>query len=602
MPLTQTEHGRIINLIKRNPHVEHKKGWGNFSRNIHLPDALVLKVGNVASLQEMMTEIFDLNNRKEISDRIIVRVAAGGRGDKYSQSYSFTAGSEADIVLQLTGDEFRQIRVVDKDNCVVSIGASVQIGEADQKLYDTFNMVMPTSSLIPYVTIAGLSANAGHGAGKDQPGFAGLIRAMTLCLPNGKIVRIDHTHPDFETIRGAHLGLFGVVIDVELQCAPARKLQCVIEKRSLPEFLEDVRNGLFQENYAVSVMYVPTYYKNELVNKSVKNVIVYRYKPVDKAAIDSNHKPAIDRWSQDIQIAAQEIFDIDDLLCAAPSLIPYYMRYLLTRSAIGFEDQIEVGPWPLFHYQTAFPRKMNDISYVFTVDDAANNDKIIAAYTKFCLLLGEHAKRGEYPVAYATYGRYFEGTNGGLSISAHQAGEHVFGFDVVSLPGLQGFNKFRQSMSSYLQGDLQGKPHWGKYVPEGVDYTAMYGEAYPAFMEALHKWYRDNSLPLDHSPFLNDFICRILNLPELSPSLPLRRTVSQDDDAPLIPVSDLAKAAASCVLGDDDDACQLRKQLQALVVEDRLSHSSSSLFGKKDNAAEPGVQDKVKERGCCVLM
>lgn len=595
MPLTQDDLDRLDHVLTTPAvaaHVIHKKGWRNFSRNVNLPDATVLRIKTISVLQTIMRTVYELNANKQPNERVTVRVAAGGReDDKWSKSYSFTPGVEADIVIQLVGNEFRQIQTVDKEHHVYRLGASLQIGEVDKHLYDR-GSVLPTSSLIPYVTVAGLSANAGHGSGKDQPGFAGLIKKMTLMLPNGDIKQIDETHPDFEAIRGAHLGMFGIVLDIEVQCAPAMKLQCVMEKRSLSEFLEEVKQGLFDRDYAVSVMYVPTYLDNELFNRHVKNVIIYRYNPVPISVNDSNHTPVTDRLSQGIQISVQEKFDIDDLLREHPSLLPYYLRYLVTRTTVGCQDQIEVGPWPMFHYQTAFPRSMNDMSFLFPVSDKGGRQEIIDAYTRFVQLLADHAKRGEYPVAYATYGRYFKGTKGGLSTSAQQPDEHMFGFDVVSLPGLKGFEEFRRNMSTYLIEHLRGRPHWGKYVPENINLAKMYD--LEAFNGVLHRWYEANHLLLDHSPFINDFAARLLNRPDLVPVLPLSaKALSSEDLAKVVPVKELVKCTAACIKETDEDAIAFKKRLQMVAQTSKASNSRHSTFSSKHHEDK---NDKGKQR------
>ena len=221
----------------------------------------------------------------------------------------------------------------------MEIGASVQIGEADRRLYDEFQLSLPTSSLIPHVTIAGLSANAGHGTGRDQPSLSGLIKAFTFCLPNGEIVRIDESHPDFNTIRGAHLGLFGIVLSLELQCTPAKKMHCMMEICSIPDFLNKLKKGLYDNNPYVSVMYVPTYQNDELTATDRKNIIIYSWNPVDISVPNRQGCQLISHLSQRIQMKLEERLNITNLMRYYPQLIPYYTRYLVSTVVIGKENQ-----------------------------------------------------------------------------------------------------------------------------------------------------------------------------------------------------------------------------------------------------------------------
>jgi len=172
-----------------------------------------------------------------------LRVAAGGKTEnghpkEYSESFSLSPCAAGDVIVRLIGPEFQKIDVVDEKNNIVCVGAGVQIGELDKILYEKYKLCLPTSSLIGFVTFVGLITNAGHGTGRNEGSVAELIVAITFCLPNGEILRIDAEHLDFETIRACNLGLFGVILNVEIKCAPAKKLQCVMEARSINELVQ----------------------------------------------------------------------------------------------------------------------------------------------------------------------------------------------------------------------------------------------------------------------------------------------------------------------------------------------------------------------------
>jgi len=106
---------------------------------------------------------------------------------------------------------------------------------------------------------------------------------------------------------------------------------------------------------------------------------------------------------------------ITDLLREFPVIIPYYMRYLVSRVAIGSKDNISVGPWYTMHYQTAFPWDIDDADYLFKVSQ--DSREISAALEKIVATLTNDTKNHRYPVIDAVYMRMFQGTNGGLSTS-----------------------------------------------------------------------------------------------------------------------------------------------------------------------------------------
>lgn len=359
----------IQSIQKDNLKISFHTNWHNFSKNQYTEKVLVLDINDQFSLQKLMEKVTALNASKEIQNQVTLRVAAGGRNDnEHSESYSFTPVAQADIIIRLVGKDFQEIQKIESNENLVRVGANVQIGELDKTLYENYHLCLPTSSLIPWVTFVGLAATAGHGSGEKKPSVAGLIRAMTICLPNGKIVRIDQQHPLFDTIRGAHLGLFGIVINVEVECMNAYKLQRVTEARSLPEAIDEIKDKVFLRDDAVSMMYVPTYLDNETTSKKLKNVIISRLRHADRAVNDVNFHPAMDHLLQELEVKLAEELHVTDLLHINPSLVPYYMRYIVSRVEVGKKDAIAVGPWPeMMHSKVAFPRAINDMDYLFEI-------------------------------------------------------------------------------------------------------------------------------------------------------------------------------------------------------------------------------------------
>lgn len=77
-------------------------------------------------------------------------------------------------------------------------------------------------------SIAGAIQTGTHGTGARFTGFAGMVRALCLALPDGSVV---DTSPDrnpalFEAAR-LGLGTIGVILEVTLQCVPAYRLELV---------------------------------------------------------------------------------------------------------------------------------------------------------------------------------------------------------------------------------------------------------------------------------------------------------------------------------------------------------------------------------------
>jgi hypothetical protein len=412
-----------------------------------------------------------------------------------------------------------------------------------------------------------------------------------------------------------------VVISMELKCTEAKKLQCVMEARSLPEFLDEVDGGLFLHDPYVSVMYVPTYQPDELTNKNLKNVVIYRWKPVDKSVNNVNNRPMLSHLSQTVEIKLQEQFGITSMLRLFPELVPYYMMYLVTRMVVGKNDRISVGPWPTIHYQTAFPWEINDMDCLFEVSKDCH--EIREAFTQLAKALAEAAEKGEYPVDYAAYARLFAGTNGGLSTSSHADGKYVCGFDIVSSPGTKGYEAFRHKTLSYFLGSLHAKPHWGKDVPMQIDvqedgkavpveinYQKLYGANYEMFFNALLRWYDKNHLDLENSMFLNGFLCNILNLPYAPLPIYQQGEKHEATISPAIQQQEAAKLARDIlpfIQGNDIYAQNFRKRLKHIAnANQEVSVKNLSLFRQPSNDSiyEEKViklEDRVPKKSCNIL-
>lgn len=193
---------------------------------------------------------------------------------------------------------------------MVTVGANVQIGQLEATMYQWGkSLSLPISPLIPWVTLVGLTANAGHGTGLNQPVMTGLIKSITMIKANGQIKNITEDDPDFNVINGAHLGLFGLVTQVAIKCIPACKLKVTKYAWSLNEFFKQVEeNNLYEKNEYVSVMYVPTYHElNDEKDHTNINVVVGKQVPIKTP--NSNWSPQTQGADNDKQVSEMNVFN-----------------------------------------------------------------------------------------------------------------------------------------------------------------------------------------------------------------------------------------------------------------------------------------------------
>jgi L-gulonolactone oxidase len=555
----------LVNAVKAKAHT----GWINFSRSHHLPDTLVIDIPNRAALQAIVKKIYQLNQSHNQDNKLTYHASGGGKKEhvnlEYSESFSFSPCAGADVVFRLTGDEFQQI-TVDKKTKRAKAGAGLQIGYLDKALYDEHQLSLPTSSLFGYPTNVGLGAVAGHGTGNKETSFAGLITELTICCPDGKIVTLNSNHADFETIRAAHLGLFGIVLDQTIQCRTARKIHALREATHIPDLIQQLQAGLMVKERRVSIMYTPTYHDDERNQTGSKNVLIIKADAVSTKTPNKNDHAVVSYIDQELLITLQQAIDIPDILTKDPKLIPDTMRYLVSPVSIG-NNTDGVGPWPdMMHYQTAFPWKIDDMDYLFQL--SPDSHELVEAMEYVVKTLDQFAKKGQYPVTYAIYLRAFAGTNGGLSTSQHEEGKMVCAFDIVSNPETPGYAEFKRMMQDYFINVRQAKPHWGKTVPLDMDYEAMYGDNFRKYKGALEKWYKECGLTMAMSPLITPYFHKILKLPETAATAQLQPN-SLSFFAPPSPATRLKRKdalyqAAEKIAEDGAEGAKLKQRIMSM--------------------------------------
>lgn len=550
MTFNPKQQKKITDFIQQNRlKIDYKKNaqWSNFCKTVNPKDVMVLNVHDLASAQQLLKKIYDINKVRDPEYRITCRVAAGGvAGEQYSNSFSLSPlvsrldededSPPTDIIIHMNLDP--NLEAMDLvDETTVRIRPGPQIKALDETLYYKYGLQTKSpASLINRVTPFGLAAVGGHGADINSGGYSDNIKSLTFLLMDGTLKKITReTNPDdFDLIASAHLGLFGIVVEMELECKPATKLECVETPMSLPEFLEQLERGEFPcEGYSrFSVFYTPTQ-DNDLRNRDIKNVKVMQYKEVPLTTENRNFSE-MDLLSRRIQQALEINLEgglrVTDLLALYPQLVPLYMKYIVARYAIGTEQKVMVGDAPeIYHYQEWYPNDINDVDAMFPVSE--NYQEMAAAFIKVAEETQTAKERGEAPVTFGAYARLVKNMKYQFSLapgSHHSDKDLVCGFDVVSSPGAKGFDDFRDNLVNYLIKEFQAKLHWGKYIPlnKGIDYNKMYEGDMDKFNAVLRSWHRKNHLDISRSPFLTAFPCQLLGMRHLMPAHEFKHVVS----------------------------------------------------------------------------
>lgn len=616
MALSKEDKEKLIRFCKKY-RIGHKTGWENFTGNISLPHTVVLDIQSEDQAVALAKFIYELNKEKEIDDIITYRASAAGENKEHPnkrydcQSYSMTPCMEADILLHLRGDQFHAIRLLDRTRNIVSVGPSIQMGHLDERLYKDFNLVLPTSTLIPWVTIGG-SATGTHGTGRDQPSIAGLIRKMRILRPNGSIILLDHKHDDFETIRAAHLGLFGIVLEMDIKTRPAMNLEVTTITTNVHGYKELIQKGLYKDNEYVSVAYFADGEQDEGAKNASDDLVIMTWKPVPLSTPLKGNCSQLKYLGQRMTIALQEGLHINALLKMYPQAVAPFKKYLVA-PAMKQNDTVVV-PWPDgAHYQRAFPHDLDDEDDLFPV--SADCHELLDALDHMVATLNKHTAKGLNPSLYAMYFRYFKGTNGGLSTSAHGKNQHVVGFDMTSARNMPGFDEFKADIRNYLIEKYGAKPHHGKTVPADMSYETLYGKGYIDFKKALTRWMKECGLTLERNPHLNSFFRHHL---EIGPvELRVRDAITmQKREAPAISTAKLIEEVLQFLQANDEEfkteesAQALQKKLMRLLGEQKPSITktpSAFYYPSEQSPVESELTSmersrKMKKCGGCAIL
>lgn len=535
MALTEEQQREIIDLIKReNLYIEYTEHaeWHNFTKNINLPDILLLKIKNLNSAKKLLRKIDELNQRVSPEERISCRPASGGKTDEssqsfslppflggidddklYSQSFSLPPWVEADILINLEFAASDEYAIEKINETTVRYRPGPQLKAFDTILHSLGLATLYYGSLINRVGPIGLATNGGHGI--NGP-YTENIESITFLMMNGKKKRIDRkSNPDdFDFIVTSHFGLLGIVVEMELKCKPATKLKRIETAMSLAQFIEDIEAGKLPKNM-FEVFYSPTC-DNDLTNKNINNLKLIEFEEVDYNAENENFEPEKISMEQYWQIKLQDDLRIGDVLAMFPQLGPLYMKYIVARYGIGEGRKESVGDAPYeYHYQYWYPYNINMFAGIFPTDNKLT--EMLDALKKVARDTQDAKERGEAPVSFGAYARVCENKGYPCSMSpfSHVSNkEKLCAFDVVSSPHAVGYEKFHDDFMKYLIEELFAKLHWGKDIPLSIDLEKMYPDALPMFRKMVEDFHTENGLKLERSPFLTPFIWELFKMDE----------------------------------------------------------------------------------------
>ncbi len=358
----------------------------------------------------------------------------GARLKAVGSGHSFTGIAVADSMLMRLD---RMSGIVSVDGELVTVRGGTRLADLNPMLAER-GLAMANLGDIDEQTIAGAIATGTHGTGAALTGLAGQVRALTMVLADGRIVRCSPTaEPELFAAARVGLGALGIVTDVTLQCTPAFLLQAV----EAPEPLGEVLGRL-----------------DELVDGN-DHFEFYWFPHTDRTLTKRNNRVPVGttraplpRWRRalDDEFLSNTVFEWTNRLAARrPSLVPR-INTVASRAltARGYTDD----SYRVF----ASPRRVVFRESEYAVPRAAVPDVLTALRT----WIDGHDERLPFPVEV----RFAAADDVWLSTGYERAGGYLAVHQYHRLEHRRYFEAFEAIVAEH-----DGRPHWGKLHTLGVE-------------------------------------------------------------------------------------------------------------------------------------
>lgn len=556
----------LFEYLNQNQMTPRRQRWHNFSGNL-LAHAIIVDINSIEDLAKLMRSVKEKNQAlvKSAQSVICVRAAAGWHNDeqaqtqcwetsnarwrnqqtqRYNESYSITPpAAEGDVIVRFS--EAFQVKYYQQKGTSVTVPAGLQIGTLALRMSQSAQpLSLPTSSMIWAVSAVGLAANSGHGTGRNQPGFAGLIKSMLLMDDEGNLVivkknsiqrcrlnsegkiekmGIEEVFPYSDVIMHAHMGMFGIVLNIEIEAEPAFNLK---EKRYTHVSFDGLIKSVpldehFQKEYS-TFMWMP--------GPGITPRFEFRHWERTNEKSQMEHavfEPRRVSREQEINIQLNKVSNELIYNRQMYGLMPL-VQAIGPKIAIGLQTHTKDNPairvgheLDITHYQVSFPNDLMDISMLFPV-----KDKDVTAFFHWLVKMTDSIlKQDEFkdrcPISYAVYARYLKGNGGGLSPLRTENDEHILAFEWVTHPKSPGLASFLQKLFTEISKNpyVQPRFHLGKFVPYTADFRTFLGkDAVDETRFALKEYYGDDER-LNNSPFFTPYLISKFkgNSPQLLP-------------------------------------------------------------------------------------
>jgi len=185
------------------------------------------------------------------------------------------------IIMSLT--KLGRIININADNMTVRCESGARIHDICDAIAP-YNMALGTLGTIDWQTISGAVMTGTHGGALTIPSLHAFVTSYTTVLPDGKITTITKTSdPTLFSAMAPSMGVFGAVVEMEIQCVPLQILEARMEVIQF-EDLTEVFETIMQSNKYARVVVYPS------INKATiwtANPVLSRKDAIERGAVNS---------------------------------------------------------------------------------------------------------------------------------------------------------------------------------------------------------------------------------------------------------------------------------------------------------------------------
>jgi L-gulono-1,4-lactone dehydrogenase len=376
----------------------------------------------------------------------------------------------------------------------VSAGAGMTL-----RAFDAFalknGLCLPTNPVPKFIQVGGAVALSCHGSGRKTGTISDQVVSMKILMHDGKL-RTFSRDTDEDLFRAAqvNLGALGIMYEVTLQCVPRFKLKATDAFEPMDRTISNIQD-LVESHDHVELLWFPF----------TKNVWVKSWDRVDWSVPDYHPPKPGPTFKENLGIK------IANSLTGFALQFPQFTPPVCNILASTVSQQTVVAPGPdIFHYASAFPRKLFDLSYAIANGKEFENFKSAWNFAVNTICEFARAKRntcyspfsfdyradGRFPQNSLLHARFLKGSEGWLAPAA--GFESTCMFEAITYVGTPDWNAYYPLVERHWQS-LGGRPHWGKSYSIDAPFGEIYGENMAKF-KAIREELDPRGL------FLNDFL------------------------------------------------------------------------------------------------